>query len=62
MLLVLLFAVTFLVVGARETVLAHARANAPAVKRWGGYVLIVVGAWFAVLGIWAESFAGLFPV
>ena len=62
MLVGLLFAASFLVVGARETTLGRVRASAPAIKRWGGYVLIVVGAWFAALGIWAEAFANLFPV
>jgi hypothetical protein len=58
----LLFAASFLVVGAREKTLDRVRASAPAVKRWGGHVLIVVGAWFVVLGIWADAFAALFPV
>lgn len=61
-LVVLLFGASLLVVGAREETLEHARASAPAVKRWGGYVLIVVGAWFMALGVWAEAFAEVFPV
>jgi hypothetical protein len=58
----LLFAASFLIVGARETTMDRVRASAPSIKRWGGYVLIVVGVWFAALGIWAEEFADLFPV
>jgi hypothetical protein len=58
----LLFAASFLIVGARETTMDRVRASAPSIKLWGGYVLIVVGAWFAALGIWAEAFADLFPV
>lgn len=62
MLVGLLFGASFVVVGARETTLERVRASAPTIKRWGGYVLIVVGVWFAALGIWAEAFANLFPV
>jgi hypothetical protein len=58
----LLFGASFVVVGARETTLERVRASAPTIKRWGGYVLIVVGAWFVALGIWADTFAALFPV
>lgn len=61
-LVVLLLGASFLAVGARETTLQRARASAPAIKRWSGYVLVLVGAWFVALGIWAEEFAGLFPV
>jgi uncharacterized membrane protein YidH (DUF202 family) len=32
------------------------------VKRWGGWVLILVGLWLMALGIWAGFFASLFPV
>lgn len=61
-LVVLLFGASFLAVGAREATMERVRAGAPTVKRWGGYVLIVVGGWFVVLGLWAETFARLFPV
>lgn len=31
-------------------------------KRWGGRILLAVGAWFIALGIFAEFFAEIFPV
>ena len=38
------------------------QAGAPTVKRWGGIVLVVLGAWFVALGVFAHAFARLFPV
>lgn len=32
-----------------------ARAAAPAVKRWGGGVLAVVGTWFLVSAVWSQA-------
>lgn len=37
-------------------------ASAPTVKRWGGYVLVIVGLWFVALGVFADVFARVFPV
>ena len=62
MLVGLLFAASLLVVGTREAAMERVRASALAVKRWGGHVLIVVGAWFIALGIWAQTFGDLVPV
>lgn len=58
----LLFALALLVAGAQERTVEALRARAPTVKVWGGRVLVVVGAWLAALGIWAGTFARLFPV
>lgn len=37
-------------------------AGSGSVKRWGGYVLVLVGLWLTASGIWADAFARLFPV
>ncbi len=47
---------------AQEGLVARLRAQAEHVKRWGGVVLIVVGLWTLVIGIWANFFAQFFPV
>jgi hypothetical protein len=38
------------------------QAIAPAVKRWGGRILIGVGVWFIATAVFADFFADLFPV
>lgn len=58
----LLFAAALVVAAAGEQLVARLRAGAPAVKHWGGYVLIAVGAWFVALGVFTGTFARLFPV
>lgn len=57
-----MFTASMVVARAQEGVVARARASAPAVKRWGGIVLMVVGSWFILLAVFAEAFSGLFPV
>jgi hypothetical protein len=29
---------------------------------WGGRILVLVGIWFVVLGVFADAFAGVFSV
>jgi protein-S-isoprenylcysteine O-methyltransferase Ste14 len=47
---------------AQEGTAERLRASAPSVKRWGGIVLVVVGVWFILLGVFADAFARIFPV
>lgn len=61
-LVVLLFAAALTIAVAQEQVTDRLRAGAPTVKRWGGHVLIAVGAWLVVLAVFADSFATTFPV
>lgn len=61
-LVLLLFAAAVGVAVAQERLVEHLRAGAPAVKHWGGYVLMLVGGWFVVLGVFADTFSQLFPV
>jgi hypothetical protein len=59
---VLMFVLAFAIAGAQETVIATVRAHVGEVKRWGGWILTVVGAWFILLAIFADFFARIFPV
>jgi hypothetical protein len=58
----LVFTSAFVVAGAQEATLERIKAQAPTIKRWGGRVLIVLGAWFIALAVFADFFAELFPV
>jgi hypothetical protein len=53
----LLFTAAFTVSRAQQSTLVRIQANAPAVKRWGGGVLIAVGVWFISLALFADFFA-----
>jgi protein-S-isoprenylcysteine O-methyltransferase Ste14 len=58
----LVFAAAFSVAGAQDQTVASMRAHAPRVKRWGGWVLVGVGAWFLLLAAFADFFADIFVV
>lgn len=59
---VLAFAAAMVVAAAQERVAGGLAAAGPAMKRWGGWVLVLVGAWFVALGVFAGPFARVFPV
>ena len=61
-LVALVFAAALGVSRAQEQTIERVRAQAPNVKRWGGGILIIVGGWLLLLAIFADTFAGLFPV
>jgi hypothetical protein len=58
----LMFIAALTVSRAQEGTVARIQASAPAVKRWGGAVLILVGVWFVSLAVFADFFARVFPV
>lgn len=61
--LVVMFLMLSLVVGhAQERTMTRIQASSPQIKRWGGWILVTVGVWFVILAIWADFFAGVFPV
>ena len=60
--MVLTFGVALLVAGSQEETVKRLRADAPRIKRWGGALLLMVGTWIFVLGLFAEAFATVFPV
>lgn len=58
----LMFTLAAVIASAGERVGAAMRASTPTVKRWGGRILLLVGAWFLVLAAFARFFARVFPV
>lgn len=58
----LIFTLAAVIGSAAERVGASMRASTPNVKRWGGRILVLVGAWFLVLAAFAPFFTKLFPV
>ena len=62
MLVGLVFTAAFAVAGAQASTLERIKVQAPAVKTWGGRVLIALGVWFLALAVFADFFAELFPV
>ncbi|MGH2682420.1 MAG: hypothetical protein ACRDIX_04215 [Actinomycetota bacterium] len=61
-LVVLAFGAAVTVAMAQERVANRLTEAAPSMKRWGGVVLVVVGLWFVAVGVFAETFADVFPV
>jgi hypothetical protein len=61
-LVVLMFALALALVAAQERTAEALRAGAPAIKRWGGRILVLLGIWFVILGVFANEFAGVFSV
>lgn len=61
-LVLLTFGLAYMSATARDAVLERLRGAAPKVKRWGGALLLVVGAWMLSLAAFADFFAGVFPV
>jgi hypothetical protein len=59
---VLVFLLALAMATAQERVVSPLEASAPAVKRWGGRILMLVGAWLIALAVFADFFAGVFPV
>lgn len=61
-LVLLLFMSALGVAAAQEQLTDRLRSGAPTVKRWGGYVLVLVGVWLLTLAAFADTFARIFPV
>jgi hypothetical protein len=57
-----MFALALALAAAQERTVRSMRESAPAVKRWGGRILIAVGIWFIALAVFAHYFARVFPV
>jgi hypothetical protein len=58
----LLFTAAFTVSRAQQSTVDRIQASAPAVKKWGGAVLVAVGLWFISLAVFADFFAQYFTV
>ena len=59
---ILMFSLSLAIAFAQEQLIQTIRAQVVVIKKWGGGVLILVGLWLIVLGIWAQAFARVFPV
>jgi len=59
---VLMFALAVVIATAQQRTVEAVQAGAPAMKRWGGRILLVVGAWLIALAVFAGFFARVFPV
>ena len=57
-----MFALALLLASAQQRTVSAMRTGAPAIKRWGGAILLLVGAWFITLAAFANTFAHVFPV
>jgi hypothetical protein len=57
-----MFALALALAAAQEETVRSMREGAPAVKRWGGRILVAVGIWFLALAVFAHFFAHVFPV
>lgn len=58
----LVFAAALTISLVEQQTVDRIRAQAPSVKRWGGGILVAVGAWLILLAIFADFSAELFPV
>ncbi|MEX2586714.1 MAG: hypothetical protein WD602_01800 [Actinomycetota bacterium] len=58
----LMFSAAFVAARAQEATVKRIQMSAPAIKRWGGALLIGVGVWFVALATFANFFADLYPV
>lgn len=57
-----MFSLAVLLATARERLVDTIAEGAPTIKAWGGRILILVGAWFVTLAVFADYFSDLFPV
>ncbi len=57
-----MFTLALALATAMERAAEAMRAGAPAIKRWGARILVLVGAWLIALGVFADFFADVFTV
>jgi hypothetical protein len=57
-----MFTLALVLAAAQERTVEAMRAGAPAIKRWGGRILVLIGFWFIILGVFADLFADVFTV
>jgi hypothetical protein len=58
--MLLMFTLPVLTAAAGAQLVERLRDEVTGIKRWGGYVLLLVDTWGVVLGIWAGVFAQIF--
>lgn len=57
-----MFTLAFVLAAAQERTAEAMRTGAPAIKRWGGRILVLIGLWLIILGVFADFFSGIFAV
>jgi hypothetical protein len=60
MIVALLFTASVGAASAQASTLNRFKTSGPAVKRWGGRILIFVGVWFLFLALFASTLEGVF--
>jgi threonine/homoserine/homoserine lactone efflux protein len=60
--ILLVFTLALLLATAQDQVARTLEESAPALKRWGGRILVLVGLWLLALAVFADFFAEVFPV
>jgi hypothetical protein len=58
----LMFFTASIIASAQERIIKAIRARIVDVKRWGGWLLVLVGVWFLFLAAFVDFFTRLFPV
>ncbi|MAT82943.1 MAG: hypothetical protein CMD39_01500 [Gammaproteobacteria bacterium] len=61
-LVALTFSAVLAVATAEERVASRLKARAPAIKKFSGYLVMLVGVWMLALAIFADWFAKVFTV
>ncbi len=61
-LVILMFTLALALAAAQERAAEAMRISASALKRWGGWILLLVGLWFIALGVFADFFSEIFTV
>ena len=59
---VLFFGLALAIAATQEAVVSTLKASTQAVKRWGGWILVTIGVWLILLGVFADAFARVLPV
>lgn len=58
----LVFGAAFTVAHSEQRVVETIKAKTTTIKRWGGWTMAAVGLWLLSLAVFADFFAGIFPV
>lgn len=57
-----IFGLAFAIASMQENVVQIAKLHTRTVKRWSGFILVMIGGWIMLLAIFANFFATVFPV
>lgn len=57
-----MFILSLAIATAQEGLIGTLRTHVKEVKKWGGWILILVGIWLISLTVFADFFARIYPV